>query len=174
MNLVLISSAIMPVVIIGVIAYGVIKNVPIYETFVEGAKEGIGIAISIFPYILGMVVAINLLVDSKALEMILKFSEPFFNLLNIPSSIVPMAIMRPISGSASLVLLNDIFKVYGPDSYLGRLGSLLQGGTETTIYVIALYFGSVGIKRIRHALWVGLLTDLLGLLASLWLMSIFL
>ena len=71
------------------------------------------------------------------------------------------------------MLLNDLFKIYGPDSYLGRLGSLLQGGTETTIYVLALYFGSVGVRKIRHALWVGLLTDLLGLIASLWLMSLF-
>ena len=164
------SNLLVPLLIIFVVGYGVHKRVNIYDEFVRGSKEGIQMTISLFPYILGMIVAINLLVKSNALSLIISFFNPLWKLLHIPSAIMPMAIMRPISGSASLVLLNNMLKTYGPDSYLGTLASIFQGGTETTVYVLALYFGSIGIKKIKHALWAGLLTDLMGLLASLFIM----
>ncbi len=100
------------------------------------------------------------------------FFAPVFNLIKVPIEIIPMAIMRPISGSSSLAILNNLLKDYGPDSFIGRLGSVIQGSTDTTLYVLTLYFGSVGIKKIKYALWAGLLSDLIAIICSIIVVNI--
>ncbi len=122
---------------------------------------------SLFPTFIAMILAINVFTNSGFLEFFLSFFKPIFNMIKIPIEILPLAIIRPISGSASLAYLNKIFSVYGPDSFIGTLGSVMQGCTDTTLYIISLYFGSIGIKKIRYSLFVGLCADIIGIITSI-------
>jgi len=160
------SNYIIPGFVFLIVLYGILKKVNVYDVFVEGAKESFGMILNLFPSLLAMILGVNILTKSNLLNLILKFLAPIVQILKIPLEIIPMAIMRPISGSSSLALLNDIFTTLGPDSFAAKLGSILQGSTDTTLYILTLYFGCVGIKKIRYALWAGLLGDLLGIIAS--------
>ena len=169
----IISKIVIPIFILIIIFYGFKKNINIYDSFLNGATLGLKLAFSIFPSIIAMVFAINIFLDSNFIYHFLGTLKPIFNAIGIPLEIMPMAILRPISGTASLAIMNDIFITHGPDSYLGRLASVLQGCTDTTIYVLALYFGSIGIKKSRYALIVGLAADLIGIIMAFILTSIF-
>ena len=162
----------MPLLILVVIIYGVIKKVNVYDVFVEGAKEGVQIGISIFPYLLGMILGINILIRSDFLSVIFDLFEPLFSFLKIPMDVLPLAFLRPISGSASLSVLNNLLQSFGTDSFIGRLGSTVMGSTDTTIYILTLYFGTVGIKKIKYALKAGLIADIAGFIASIIIVSI--
>ncbi len=160
------SKIVIPVFVIVVVFYGFKKKINVYDSFLEGAKEGLKITLSIFPAIMAMVFAINIFLDSNFIYFFLNIFRGILNSLNIPIEIMPMALLRPVSGTASLAIMNEIFRQYGPDSFLGRLASILQGCTDTTIYVLALYFSSIGIKKIRYSLKVGLFADLIGIIAA--------
>lgn len=154
--------------------YAYFRKVPVYETFVEGAENGFKTAIKILPFLIGMLVSIRIFVDSGALELLMDVFRPLFiafgwnpELLEI----IPLAIMRPLSGSGSLGVATQLILQHGPDSFIGRLASTLQGSTDTTFFVLAIYFGSVGIKRYRYALKVGLTADAVGLIASIWIVT---
>lgn len=162
-----ISSLIIPIMVLTIIIYGIIKKVNVYDVFIEGAKEGFEMVLTLFPCLLAMLLGINIFLKSDVLNVLLNVIDPFFSYLKIPLEIVPMAIMRPISGGATLAILNNLFEDYGPDSLIGRIGSVIQGSTETTFYVLTLYFGSIGIKKIKHALWAGLLVDLIGIISGI-------
>lgn len=163
----------MPLMVVGVIGYSFYKKVNIYDSFIKGAKEGVDMTFNLFPYLLAMIFGINIIIKSNAINDFLALLKPLFDLLKVPLEIIPMAIMRPISGTATLALMNDIFTNYGVDSFLGRLASTIQGSTDTTIYILTLYFGFVGIKKIRYAMWVGLLADLIGVVASIIVVNLF-
>ena len=167
------SKLVIPLFVVFVIFYGFIKKVNLYDSFLEGAKEGLQISVNIFPNVLAMVFAINIFLDSNFVYEVLSIFKPLLNYINIPLDILPMAILRPISGTATLAIMNDIFTNFGPDSYAGRLASVLQGCTDTTIYVLALYFGSVGVKKIRYSLGVGLIADLIGIVIAFILTALF-
>ena len=167
------SKIVIPLFVFFVVFYGFIKKVNLYDSFLEGAKEGLHISVNIFPNVLAMVFAINIFLDSNFVYEILRVFEGFLMKVNIPLDILPMAILRPISGTATLAIMNDIFTNFGPDSYAGRLASVLQGCTDTTIYVLALYFGSVGVKKIRYSLGVGLIADLIGIVIAFILTALF-
>ena len=169
----IVSKIILPIFIIVIIFYGVKKKINVYDTFLEGAKEGLMTTFSIFPAIIAMIFAINIFLDSNVLGFVMKLLSPLLGNINMPLEIIPMALLRPVSGTASLAIMNDIFKSFGPDSFIGRLASVLQGCTDTTIYVIALYFGTVKITKIRHALWGGLFADLIGIIAAVILTNLF-
>ena len=158
----IISKIILPIFIIIIVFYGVKKKINVYDTFLEGAKEGLMTTFSIFPAVIAMIFAINIFLDSNVLGFIIKLLTPMIGKVSMP-----------ISGTASLAIMNDIFKSFGPDSFIGRLASILQGCTDTTIYVIALYFGSVKITKIRHALWGGLFADLVGIIMAVVLTNLF-
>lgn len=168
----LISLWLIPITIGLILIYGTLKKVPTYESFVEGGKEGIQIAFSIIPYLVGMLVAITVFRASGALEFFLTLLKPLLELLGIPSEIVPLAIIRPISGTAALGMTTDLIATYGPDSFIGRLASTMQGSTDTTLYILTVYFGAVGIKKMGDALKVGLLADLIGIAASIIIVSL--
>lgn len=168
----IISKIIIPLFVLSVILYGLKKKVFIYDTFLEGAKEGIITVFNIFPSIIAMVFAINIFLNSGILETIFSLFTPILNRFHIPIPILPMAFVRPISGTASLAIMNDIFVKFGPDSFAGRLASTIQGCTDTTIYVLALYFGSVKISKTRHALSTGLFADFVGIIASFIIVSL--
>ena len=169
----IISKVILPIIIIIIIVNGVFKKIDIYDSFLEGAKEGLVTAFNIFPSIMAMIFAINIFLDSNILSLIVKIINPLLLKINLPIEILPMALLRPISGTASLAIMNDIFKVFGPDSFSGRLSSILQGCTDTTIYVIALYFGTIKVKNIKYALWVGLFADIVGITMAFILTNLF-
>lgn len=160
-----ISNLIIPLLVLLIILYGIIKKINVYDAFIEGSRESFPMIISMFPCLLAMILSINILVNSGILDI---FEKLFKNYADI----IPLALMRPISGTASLAMLNDLFNTYSPDSFIGRLGSVIQGSTETTFYVLTLYFGSVGIKKIRYAMTVGLLADLVGIIASVFLVKL--
>lgn len=153
--------------VVFIVFYGYKKKIDVYDTFIEGVKESFSMIFNLFPTFIAMILAINLFVNSGFLDFALSLIKPIFVAIKIPVEIVPLAIIRPISGSASLAYLNNIFSLYGPDSFIGLLGSVLQGCTDTTLYVISLYFGSIGIKKIRYSLFAGLCADLIGIIASI-------
>lgn len=166
----LISIIVIPLFILFVVFYGYIKKINIYNSFLEGCKEGISIVLSISPAILAMVFAVNIFLDSHVLNFIL---DPISFAFKIPQEILPMAFLRPISGTASMSVMTTIFEIYGPDSFAGRLSSVLQGCTDTTIYVIALYYSSIKVSKTRYTIVVGLLADLVGLIMGFILTNIF-
>lgn len=153
--------------------HGFIKKIDIYDTFIEGVKESFSMISSLFPTFIAMILAINLFINSGFLDYILSFLKPLFDLIKVPVEILPLAIVRPISGSASLAYLNNIFTNHDPDSFIGLLSSVMQGCTDTTMYIITLYFGSVGIKKIRYSLFAGLCADLIGIIASIIIVNLF-
>lgn len=168
-----ISSLIIPILVFGIVGYGIYKKVNVYDVFIEGAVESFDMIIKIFPNLLAMILAINILLNSNVLNILETILKPLLSLIEIPFEIVPMSLMRPMSGTSSLVILNNLFNEYGPDSFIGTLGSIIQGSTDTTFYVLTLYFGSVGIKKIRYGLVVGLLADLIGIIASLFIVKLY-
>ena len=169
----MLSKIIIPLSVFFIIFYGARKKINVYDSFLVGAKEGLIMVFHIAPTIIAMVFAVNVFLDSKFLEGALSFLKPLFELSQIPIDILPMAILRPISGTASLAIMNEIFIAFGPDSFIGRLSSTLQGCTDTTIYVLALYFGSIKITKTRYALPVGLFADLMGIIAAFIITFIF-
>lgn len=168
-----ISLFIIPIFVVSVVFYGFIKKVDIYDSFLKGAKEGLVMTFHIAPSIIAMVFATNLFLNSNFILWFFQFLQPLFQIIHIPIEILPMALVRPISGTASLAILNNILISYGPDSFVGRLASTLQGCTDTTIYVLALYFGSIKVTKIKHALGAGLFADFIGILASFVIVSFF-
>ena len=148
---------------------GAIKKVKIYDSFVEGAKSGFEVAIRIIPYLVAMLVAIGMFRASGAMDYFASLISPLTNLIGMPAEALSVAIMRPLSGSGSLGLVSEIMQTHGPDSFIGQLVSTMYGSTETTFYVLAVYFGAVGIKKTRHAVAAGVLADIAGLLAALYI-----
>ncbi|WP_345910946.1 spore maturation protein [Bacillus altitudinis] len=166
------SLALIPLIIAGILIAGTIKKVPTYETFVEGGKEGIQIAFSIIPYLVGMLVAITIFRASGALDFVMELLKPVFTAIDVPTEVVPLAFIRPISGTAALGMTSDLIATYGPDSFIGKLAAVMQGSTDTTLYILTVYFGAVGIKKMGDALKVGLLADLIGIIASIIIVSL--
>ncbi len=169
----LISNLFIPLLVLGIILYGVLKKVNVYDSFVEGAKEGLPMVLNMFPPLLAMILGINIFTSSGLIDEIFTFLKPLFILINIPLEILPIAVMRPLSGSFGLALLNNMFANYGPDNFLSIMASIIQGSSDTTIYIITLYFGSIGITKIKYALWAGLLADLVTVVLSLLIVPLF-
>ncbi len=161
------TNMIIPLIVLFIIIYGIYKHVNVYEEFIDGACESFGMIRHIFPCLLAMILGVNIFLKSGLIDLIYNYIKPIFILLKIPIEVFPMMIMRPISGTSTLAILNNIFELFGPDSYSGRLASVIQGATDTTFYVVTLYFGSIGIKKIRYALWAGLFADLVGIIAAI-------
>ncbi|MNO70559.1 Spore maturation protein B [compost metagenome] len=163
----LLSAWAVPVMIAFIPLYAHFKKVPVYDSFVDGAKDGFSTAISIIPHLVGMMVAISVFRASGALEFFVGWMTPFLQSLHIPSEILPLGILRPLTGTGSLAFTTDLIKTYGPDSMIGRIASTVQGSTDTTLYVLTVYFGAVGIRNGRYALKVGLFSDVIGFVAAI-------
>lgn len=158
------SDYILPLIVLIIILYGIVKRVDLYEAFIEGSKDSFKMSLTIFPNLLAMILSVNILVNSGILEDLINFLLPF---LRVPIEVISLMIMRPISGNATLALLNTIYTKYGVDSFYSLLGSTIQGCTDTTLYVLALYYGSVAIKNTKYALKVSLLADVVGITTSI-------
>jgi spore maturation protein B len=162
----LISIWAIPVFLIGIPLYGAVRGVKVYESFVEGAKEGFQIAVRIIPYLVAILVAVGMLRAAGGIDLLVGWVDPVLARIGIPAEIVPLGIMRPLSGSGSLGIVTELVKTHGPDSFIARLAASIYGSTETTFYVLAVYFGAVGIKKPRHAVLAGLIADLASLIAA--------
>lgn len=163
----IISLWALPVIIIGILTFGLIKKIPVYEVFTEGAKDGFQIAVKIIPYLVAIIVGISMLRASGAIEMIAQVLAPVLNVFNVPADTLPLMLVRSLSGSGALGIFSDIANNLGPDSYATKLAAIMLGSSETTFYVLAVYFGAVGITKIRYALVIGLLADLIGIIAAI-------
>ena len=168
----IISIVAIPALIVVFIGYGALKRVRVYEQFVEGAKEGFNIAVRIIPYLVAMLMAIGIFRAGGAMDWLVYILKPFTDLIGMPAEALPMALMRPLSGSGSLDIMTEIIKTHGPDSFIGIMVSTFFGSTETTFYVLAVYFGAVNIKNIRHALPAGLIADVAGILGAVFIVRI--
>ncbi len=162
-----VSAWAIPVLVSGVIIYAAVKKIPVFDTFVEGGKEGFAIAVSLIPYMVGMLVALGVFRESGAFDLFVSSISPVTDLFGIPGEVVPLAIMRPISGNGALAISAEIMQRFGPDSLIGLIASTMQGSTDTTFYILTVYFGAVGIKKIRYSMTVGLLADIAGFVAAM-------
>lgn len=160
------SSAAMPIVILIILLFGLIEKNKVFDTFLDGAKEGLEIVFKIFPTLIGLFVAIGALRSSGILDFLINLLKPGLVLLKIPSEIMPLAMLRPISGSASIAVATDIMKTFGVDSNIGLITSTIMGSTETTLYTIAIYTSAVRIKKTRFVLIAALAADIAGMITS--------
>jgi spore maturation protein B len=161
-----ISAWMIPAMIAFIPLYAAWRKVPVYESFVEGAKDGFGTAVGLIPHLVGMMTAISMFRASGAMDLLVAAVRPLFERLGVPGEVVPLGLLRPITGAGSLAYTTDLIKTHGPDSLIGRIASTIQGSTDTTLYVLTVYFGAVGIRRTRYALKVGLFSDLVGFAAA--------
>ena len=168
----IISAFAVPVFIFVFLMSGFISRIDVYDSFVKGAKSGLTATFNIIPALVGLMMGIAMFRESGCLEILTKVLNPITSLIHMPSEIVPLALLRPVSGSAAIAVVTDIFNNFGPDSIQGRIASIMMGSTETTIYTIAVYFGSVGIKNIRYTLFAALTADLCGIVMSVIIASI--
>lgn len=164
----------MPLFAAVIVAFGLIKRVPVFDCFAKGAREGLGVLYKIAPTIIGLVFAVNLLRSSGAVDVICGFVQPAADFIGFPKEVVPMAMLRPVSGSGSSALLIGVFEQCGPDSFAGRVASVIAGSSETTFYAIAMYYGSIGVKNLRHTLAAAIAADLTAFAVSVITVNAFL
>ncbi|TDL34691.1 spore maturation protein [Jeotgalibacillus sp. S-D1] len=162
-----VSTLFLPILVIAILLYALTKKTDAYGAFTEGGKEGIRLSISLLPFLLGMLVAINILRASGFLEAMNGWLAPVLVLFSLPPDLLPLLFIRPISGSASLGILADLTATYGPEHFISRAAAIVQGSTDTTLYVLTVYFGAVGIKKMGRALTIGLLADAAGMTAAI-------
>jgi spore maturation protein B len=155
-----------PVVIAAIVLFGFLRKVSVFDTFVAGAKEGLHTSVSILPTLVGLIMAVSMLSASGALDLLSSLLAPAANFLGLPPEVMPLALIKPFSGSGSTAVLTQIYKDCGPDSFAGRVASVMAGSTETTFYAVAVYFGSVGIKKTRHTIPAAVLGDLSACILS--------
>ncbi len=154
-----ISDYILPIFILIIVGFGVYKKIDVFGTFIDGAKKGFDVFLSILPSLTALFLAVQMLKSSQGIDIITKLLAPVADFLKIPVETLPMCILSPISGGGSLSVFESIISEYGPDSYIGRVASIMMGSTETTFYAIAVYYGAVGIKKIRHTAICSLCAD---------------
>lgn len=164
----LISFFVIPLIVVGFPLYGLYKRVPVYESFVEGAKEGFQVAVRIIPYLVAILFAIGMFRASGAMDFLVAALDPVLSVIGFPGEVLPMAIIRPLTGSGSAGLVADMINQYGEDSLFVKMAAVMFGSTETTFYVIAVYFGAINIKKTRHAVPAGLTADFAAMLIAVW------
>lgn len=169
--LTLISKWTIPFLVFFIPTFAYFKGVKVYEEFIKGAEEGFKIAIKLIPYLVAMLVAIGLFRNSGAMSIMVKIISPVIEFLGIPGEVLPLAIMRPLSGGGALGIATELINTFGPDSFVGRLASTMQGSSDTTFFVLTVYFGSVGISKYRHALWIGLIADFTSFVAAVYIVN---
>lgn len=162
----LLSLWALPVILLLILTMGLVKKIPIYETFTTGAKDGFKVAVNIIPYLVAIIVAISMFRASGIIEMLEQALSGVLSQIHVPADVIPIMIVRSLSGSAALGVFSDIANTLGPDDYATKLSAIMVGSSETTFYVLAVYFGAVGISKLRYALLVGLLADFIGIVAA--------
>ncbi|NJD10556.1 MAG: spore maturation protein [Gemmatimonadetes bacterium] len=168
----LLSFFVIPVILVVIPLYGLLKRVPVYESFVEGGKEGFQVAVRIIPYLVAILFAVGMFRASGAMDFLVKVLDPVLRPLGFPGEVLPMVIVRPLTGSGSAGLVADMIRQYGEDSIFVKMAAVMFGSTETTFYVIAVYFGAIGIKKTRHAVAAGLTADIAAMIIAVWIVRL--
>lgn len=163
------SNSLMLTFVVGIPFYGALKKINVFESFITGAKKGFETSVGIIPYLVAMMVAIAMLRASGFFELIYILLSPLLTAIGMPSELLPLALIRPFSGSAATGVMAELIHEHGGNDFISKTAATIMGSTETTFYVIAVYFGSIGITRTRHAIWAGLLADLTGIIASVYI-----
>lgn len=158
---------VVPLIILFIISFGFLKKIKIFDVFLSGAAQGLNSTLSLAPSLIGLIVAVSMLKSSGTLDVIGHSISPVTNLIGVPKEIIPLCLLRPVSGSGSLAIVDSILKSYGADSFIGKLASIISGSTETTFYTLAVYFGAVGIKNSRHTLLSALIADTAAICVSI-------
>lgn len=169
-----ITKSIIPIIVLVIITYGMIKGRKVYEWFIEGAKDGLKVCLNIFPYLLAMLVAVNIFREAKLLDLVNNLIAPIVALIDLPKEIIPLVLVKPLSGSGAVGVLTDILANYGADSKVGLIASVIMGTTETIFYTVSVYYGAVKIKNIRHTIWVAILADITAVIVSIFMVTRFL
>ena len=167
-----ISLYVLPLIIVVIPLYAIFKKVPIYETFISGAKEGFKVGVMIIPYLVAILVAIGMFRASGAIDLLSSALAPILNKIGMPADLLPLAIIRPLSGSGALGVMTEIASTHGADAFITKMAAVMVGCSETTFYVLTVYFGSVGISKFRHALWAGLIADFAGIISAVLISNI--
>ncbi|MCR1951019.1 nucleoside recognition domain-containing protein [Clostridium sp. DSM 100503] len=165
------TKSIIPIIVIIIITYGMFKGRKVYEWFIEGAKDGLKVCLNIFPYLLAMIIAVNIFREAKLLDILNNMIAPIGGVIGLPKEVIPLVLVKPLSGSGAVGILTDILKTYGPDTTIGLISSVIMGTTETIFYTITVYFGAVQIKKIRHTLWAAVLADITAIITAVFLVS---
>jgi spore maturation protein B len=155
-----------PVLLVGIPLVGMLRGIKVYDVFIEGAKDGFGVAVKIIPFLVGILVAIGMFRGSGAMDMLTDALRPAMNAIGFPPEVFPLAVLRPLSGSGSLALTTDIVKRYGADSMFARIAATMYGSSETLFYVLAVYFGAIGVKRTRHAIPSAIIGDVVAAIVA--------
>lgn len=166
-------KGIIPIIILAIVGYGGIKGVKIYECFVEGAKDGVSVCFRIFPYLLAMLLAVTIFRQSGALDLLVRLFKPIMSVIGVPAELVPLIFIKPLSGSGALGVFTETIKEYEADSKIGLIASILMGSTETIFYTVTVYFGAVGVKKIRHTLWAAIMADITAIIISVTLVNLY-
>lgn len=164
-----ISYVMIPMMILIIVTFGIIKKQKVYECFIEGVKEGLEVVINIFPTLIAIMIAIDLFRESGAMEVVINMISPIGRIFGIPTEVVPLGVMSSVSGGASLGLLSNTISTYGTDSLIGKIASTILGSSETTLYVLAVYTSAVNIKNAKEAMWIGLTCDFVAIFTAVWM-----
>ena len=168
-----ITKSIIPIILVVIITYGMFKGRKVYEWFIEGAKEGLKVCLNIFPYLLAMIVAVNIFREASLLNFLNKLVAPLSNLIDLPKEVVPLVLIKPLSGSGAMGIFTDILKNYGADTTIGLIASVIMGTTETIFYTVTVYFGAVKIKKIRHTVWAAVMADFTAIIMAILMVKLF-
>ncbi|MDY6011608.1 spore maturation protein [Clostridium sp.] len=162
-----ITKSIIPIVVVIILIYGMIKGKKVYEWFLDGVKDGLLVCVRIFPCLLAMIVAVQIFKNSNLLYLLNKTISPLSNFIGLPEEVVPLVLIKPISGSGAIGMFTEIIKTYGADTFIGLVASVIMGTTETIFYTISVYFGAANIKKIRHTLWAAIMADITAIITAI-------
>ena len=168
------SKSIIPIIFLLIVTYGMLKGRKVYEWFIEGAKEGLDVVKRIFPYILAMIIAVQIFREAKLMNVLNYLLGPIVDFIGLPKEIIPLVIIKPLSGSGAIGVFTDIIKNFGPDTKIGLIASVIMGTTETIFYTITVYFGAVKVKKIRHTLWAAVFADITAIIMAVFVVNVFL
>lgn len=168
------SKSIIPIIFLLIITYGMFRGRKVYEWFIEGAKDGLGVCNRIFPYLLAMIIAVQIFREANLLNLINNLIAPVGNLIGLPKELIPLVLIKPLSGSGAMGVFTDIIKSFGPDTRIGLIASVVMGTTETIFYTLTVYFGAVKVKKIRHTLWAAIFADITAIIMAVIVVNLFL
>ncbi|AJG96746.1 MULTISPECIES: spore maturation protein [Clostridium] len=166
------SKSIIPIIFLLIITYGMFKGRKVYEWFIEGAKDGLMVILRIFPYLLAMIIAVQVFREAKLMDLLNNLIAPLANLIGLPKDLIPLLIIKPLSGSGAIGVFTDIIKSLGPDTRTGLIASVVMGSTETIFYTITVYFGAIKVKKIRHTLWAAVFADATAIIMAIFMVNI--
>ncbi|AGX41141.1 spore maturation protein [Clostridium saccharobutylicum] len=167
------SKSIIPIIFLLIITYGMFKGRKVYEWFIEGAKDGLKVCLRIFPYLLAMIIAVQIFREAKLMDLLNNLIAPLGNMIGLPKELIPLIIIKPLSGSGAIGVFTDIIKNFGPDTKIGLIASVVMGTTETIFYTITVYFGAVKVKKIRHTLWAAIMADITAIIMAVLVVNLF-